>query len=251
MSQGDTINARVDCASTPTRFTVLRRCEGRRDRGRRSGTSTRERSTRGDGTTFFRSWVRHPLRTAAIAPSSRALAHLMTKGVGPTDRVVELGPGTGVFTRALLARGVSPHNLTLVEANPEFAQLMRTRFAGPHIVCANAAFGSWQQPEDTELDAVVSGLPLLSMSTDDVSGVLSTAFAHLAPTGCFYQFTYGPKCPVRPGLLDALRLRSSLVGRTVWNLPPASVYRITRRPDWDRGLNCAANPYGTTLISPI
>jgi phospholipid N-methyltransferase len=186
---------------------------------------------RGDVTTFFRSWLRHPLRTAAIAPSSRALARLMTRDIVASDRVVELGPGTGVFTRALLERGVPPSRLTLVEANRAFAELLDTRFVDSHVVWANAASSRWQLTVDTEIDAVVSGLPLLSMSAEEVSGVLSKAFGRLRPEGRFYQFTYGPKCPVRSQLMSELRLRATLVGRTVRNLPPASVYRIERRPD--------------------
>lgn len=156
----------------------------------------------------------------------------MTADVVASDHVVELGPGTGVFTRALLERGVSPLRMTLVEANPDFAELLSGRFADSRVVCADAASESWPVSADTEIDVVISGLPLLSMPAEAVSGVLSTAFEHLRPEGRFYQFTYGPCCPVRPNLMDTLRLRATLAGRTVRNLPPASVYRIERRRDW-------------------
>jgi phospholipid N-methyltransferase len=155
----------------------------------------------------------------------------MTRDIAASDRVVELGPGTGVFTRALLARGVPSSRLTVVEANPDFVDLLNTRFHDLHVVCANAATDSWQLLDHTEIDAVISGLPLLSMSVGEVSGVLSTAFALLRPQGRFYQFTYGPTCPVRSKLMKALRLRATRVGWTPRNLPPASVYRIDRRPE--------------------
>nr|WP_084395519.1 methyltransferase domain-containing protein [Mycolicibacterium canariasense] len=184
----------------------------------------------GDAAALFRAWLRHPLRTAAIAPSSPALAQLMTKDIAASDRVVELGPGTGVFTHALLARGVPPSRLTVVEANPEFADLLNTRFRDLHVVCADAATDSWQLIDGPEIDAVISGLPLLSMSVDAVTGVLETAVSVLRPQGRLYQFTYGPTCPIRPNLLAALRLRATRIGWTPRNLPPASVYRIERRP---------------------
>ncbi|HYF53350.1 MAG TPA: hypothetical protein VEA41_03745, partial [Salinarimonas sp.] len=70
---------------------------------------------------FLKAWLRQPLQVAAVAPSSRALAGLMTRGIGPcTGPVVELGPGTGSFTRALLERGVAEADLVLVESEPDF-----------------------------------------------------------------------------------------------------------------------------------
>ena len=195
--------------------------------GRRADANSTARH--GDAATLFRAWLRHPLRTAAIVPSSPALARLMTKDIAASDRVVELGPGTGVFTHALLARGVPSSRLTVVEANAEFADRLNARFPDLHVVCADAATDSWQLIDRTEIDAVISGLPLLSMSVDAVAGVLATAVSVLRPQGHFYQFTYGPTCPVQPKLLAALRLRATRIGWTPRNLPPASVYRIERQ----------------------
>jgi phospholipid N-methyltransferase len=66
---------------------------------------------------FLRAWVSDPMRVAAISPSGSALTELMTREVNPEDGpVLELGPGTGVFTRGLLARGLNQNDLTLIEA---------------------------------------------------------------------------------------------------------------------------------------
>jgi phospholipid N-methyltransferase len=75
----------------------------------------------------------------------------------------------------------------------------------------------------------VSGLPLLSMRPRQVMAILSGAFSYTRPTGRFYQFTYGPFCPIPRTVLDRLELKAKRIGGTVRNLPPASVYRITRR----------------------
>ena len=72
---------------------------------------------------FIRALIADPHRVAAIAPSSDTLARLMTSEIAPSDRpVLELGPGTGVFTRALLGRGLRSIDLTLVERGAEFAR---------------------------------------------------------------------------------------------------------------------------------
>jgi phospholipid N-methyltransferase len=217
--------ASVDAAhaAKDRRRTIIRPCN--EDVSPADGTARR-----GDAATLFRAWLQHPLRTAAIAPSGPALARLITKEITASERVVELGPGTGVFTHALLARGVPPSQVTVVEANPEFADLLHARYRDVHVVCADAATDSWGLTDRTEIDAVVSGLPLLSMSVDAAEAVLTTALSVLRPQGRFYQFTYGPTCPVRMNLLAALNLRAERIGWTARNLPPASVYRIERRP---------------------
>lgn len=184
-----------------------------------------------DALLFLRAWIENPLRVAAVAPSGAALARLMTCEItGQTGFVIELGPGTGSFTRALLARGVPENNLTLVELGADFARMLGQRFPGARILCVDAADLSavdhWRKGK---VGAVVSGLPLLSMPTAKVKAILAGAFSHLKDSGAFYQFTYGPRCPVSPFILDQLGLDATRIGGTLWNIPPAAVYRISRR----------------------
>ena len=77
--------------------------------------------------------------------------------------------------------------------------------------------------------AVVSGLPLLGMPNDKVAATLSGTFGLLRQGGAFYQFTYGPKCPVSRVVLEPLGLQAVRIGRALANLPPAAVYRIERK----------------------
>jgi hypothetical protein len=67
------------------------------------------------------------------------------------------------------------------------------------------------------------------MSPVQIAAILSGAFSVLRSGGSFYQFTYGPRCPVPRSILDTLGLQATRIGGTVRNLPPASVYRISRR----------------------
>lgn len=189
---------------------------------------------RSDLLMFFRSWMSEPLRVAAIAPSGNALAEIITQDITPdTGHVIELGPGTGVFTAKLLERGVHPEDLTLVEYGSEFATHLQLRFPETRVLWMDAArLKTVDLCNCRPVGAVVSGLPLLSMSTRNVSSILDGAFAHLKQGGAFYQFTYGPQCPVARPILDRLNLRATLVGRTFLNVPPAAVYRISRRVVW-------------------
>jgi phospholipid N-methyltransferase len=159
---------------------------------------------------FFLTWVKAPRRVGAVVPSGGSLARLMTEAISPDDGpVLELGPGTGVFTSALLARGISERDLTLVEAGPGFAQLLKARFPGVRILRMDAVeLDRHHLFEEASVAAVVSGLPLLAMSQENIAAILSGAFGYLRPEGAFYQFTYGMKCPVPRAILKRLGLES-------------------------------------------
>lgn len=180
---------------------------------------------------FFRAWLSEPWRVAAVTPSGRALAALIVSEISTeTGPVLELGPGTGVFTRGLLAQGVAEENLTLVEYGPEFVAKLSADFPQARILQMNATrLRGIDILEGPPAGAVISGLPLLTMTPRTVYSILEGAFSHLRANGAFYQFTYGPRCPVSRRLLDRLGLKAVYVGGTFANFPPAAVYRIQRR----------------------
>ncbi len=186
-----------------------------------------------DHLTFLHRWVCNPLRVAAIAPSSLSLAHLITRDISVEDApVIELGPGTGVFTRRLIQRGIPQEKLVLIESGKEFADLLSWRFPTAKILCQDA---SEMQPLDQlrigQAGAVVSGLPLVSMSARKIISVLRFAFSLLRQDGSFYQFTYGLRCPIPQTILDRCGLSATRVGSTFINMPPAAVYKISRRAE--------------------
>ena len=189
------------------------------------------KSGKSDLLNFLRSRKANPEKVGAVVPSGDALARMITKGIDAGDApVIELGPGTGVFTKALLARGLDEGDLTLIESGPNFLKMLRERFPGAHVVKADAArLAGLELYAPGSVGAVVSGLPLLSMSPRKIMGVMRGAFHYLREDGAFYQFTYGPRCPVPKAIRERLGLESKRVGRTLRNLPPATVYRITRK----------------------
>jgi len=176
---------------------------------------------------FLRAWFTRPVQMGAVAPSSFALAEIATAEIGPDCApVLELGPGTGVFTRALIRRGVVEDSLVLAEFDAGFAQLLETRFSKARVLCTDAAR---LPPDVASVGAVISALPLSSMPLRQVYAILTAAFHRLPAKGAFYQVTYRRNCPVPRRLLDRLGLKATRIGGTMRNIPPASVYRIICR----------------------
>jgi len=178
---------------------------------------------------FLRSWLEKPLSTGAVMPSGRALARTMAGYVDPngTGPVIELGPGTGPVTEALVENGVDPARLVLVEFNPTFCRLLRARFPAATVVQGDAysirrMLGGHLRES---ADAVVSGLPLMTKPLSTRLGLLYGAFGLMAPGAPFVQFTYAVVPPIPRGL-GAIRAQAS---ELIWlNLPPARVWVYRR-----------------------
>lgn len=182
---------------------------------------------------LLRAWLRHPRSVGALAPSGPALARLMTAHLdhahGP---VIELGPGTGVFTRALLEHGLPGHRLVLVETDPVLAGTLAQRYPHARVLRMDAVRLGHSPPlfGAERASAVVSGLPLRSIPAAKVEAIITGVFERqLQDDGVLYQFTYGLRCPVPRTLRQRLGLEAERIGGTWRNLPPARVWRIRRR----------------------
>ena len=183
---------------------------------------------------FFREWLKNPLSIAAVSPSGRQLTRCMISEV-PSDaeRVIELGAGTGAFTRALLERGIAPTNLLALELNESLYRHLAAEFPGVRVFCGDARRAKLIAAASGYLDCgkadvVISGLGLLSMSRQMQLEILGAGFSVLKPGGRFVQFTYGASSPVSNVSLAELGLSVRRGGFALWNLPPASVYVYTR-----------------------
>jgi phospholipid N-methyltransferase len=178
---------------------------------------------------FFKGWIRNPLAMGALAPSGKSLAKLMAKDVGPHARVIELGAGTGTVTAALLESGVAPHNLYVVERDPQFVKILERRFPRCHVLGADALELEDALGASAGFDFVISGLPLLCFSPEKRQRVMQQAMNLLKHHGHLHQFTYAGRCPVDKELRAELRVDSVLLGVAALNLPPGFVYRLTKR----------------------
>jgi phosphatidylethanolamine/phosphatidyl-N-methylethanolamine N-methyltransferase len=178
-----------------------------------------------DEVRFLRSWIEKPLHMGAVMPSGRVLARTMAQyvNVDSTDPVVELGPGTGAITNALIEHGVDQKRLLLVEYNPGFCALLRDRYPQATVVQGDAYTlrDSLWSVLSAPAAAVVSGLPLVTKPMLTRLKLIRDAFAMLAPGAPFVQFTYSVAPPIPKSLPGVLTEASE----RIWmNLPPARVW---------------------------
>ena len=178
-----------------------------------------------DEVRFLRSWIEKPLHMGAVMPSGRVLARTMAQyvDIGSFGPVVELGPGTGAITNALIEHGVDQKRLVLVEYNPGFCALLRDRYPHAKVVQADAYTlrDSLRNVLSAPASAVVSGLPLVTKPMLTRLKLIRDAFVALAPGAPFVQFTYS----VAPPIPKSLPGVSTEASERIWmNLPPARVW---------------------------
>jgi phosphatidylethanolamine/phosphatidyl-N-methylethanolamine N-methyltransferase len=178
-----------------------------------------------DEVRFLRSWIEKPLHMGAVMPSGRVLARTMAQYVDIDSKgpVIELGPGTGAITNALIAHGVDQKRLVLVEYNPGFCVLLRDRYPQATVVQgdAYALRDSLWNVLSAPASAVVSGLPLVTKPMLIRLKLIRDAFVAMSPGSPFVQFTYS----VAPPIPKSLPGVSTEASERIWmNLPPARVW---------------------------
>lgn len=191
-----------------------------------------QKTSLADNARFIKQWIENPRLIGAVSPSGPALAKAMASFVdlsrpGP---IVELGPGTGPVTKALLARGIPPERLVLVEYEQRFCKMLGERYPGVNIVQGDA-YGLQKTLAGKvrgQVATVVSSLPLLVRPERDRVALLHQAFELMGDDGLFIQFTYGlAKSP-----MPLHAVREHFVGKgsapILMNIPPARVWRYRK-----------------------
>ena len=178
---------------------------------------------------FIGRLITQPRTVGAIAPSSRALARAMAAQIDPkaSGPVLELGPGTGVATEALIARGIAPERITAIEYDAHFAQLVAARFAGVKVISGDAfdlAKTLGAKAAEPFIGAI-SGVPLLNHSMERRQIFLSGVLKRLRPGAPYVQFSYGLHCPVAP----PAGVSVTQAAFVFFNLPPARVWVYRQR----------------------
>lgn len=183
-----------------------------------------------DGVKFISSWFRNPKTVGAVAPSGPALSRTMAAIVDPAfdGPIVELGPGTGPVTAALLERGIDPSRLVLVEYDDAFCDALRSKYPAVKVVQGDAfaldetLAGHASAP----FAAIVSSLPLLNFSQEQRQRLIEVSMKMLRPRAPFIQFTYGANSPLP---VQSHLYETTASKRIWWNLPPARVWTYRAR----------------------
>jgi phosphatidylethanolamine/phosphatidyl-N-methylethanolamine N-methyltransferase len=174
-----------------------------------------------DNLRFLRALITNPKSVGAIFPSSPALAQAIARQIDPAaGPVLEIGPGTGVVSEAILARGVAPQNLTLLEYDEDFARHLAARLSGVHVVQGDAFDLERTLGARPPFGAIVSCLPLLNVPSAQRLALMDGLAARLLPGAPLIQFSYGLHAPVVPPDGFAVTCTAYVLA----NLPPAKVW---------------------------
>ena len=179
-----------------------------------------------DTTLFLQEWFANPQRTGSVTPSSPKLAAAMARWLpsDPESFVLELGPGTGAVTQALIERGLREERLVAIERNPKMARLLRQRFPSAHIITGDAwhlddLLRECHEPIES-VGAVISSLPLLNFPPDEADALAEKIRAILEHGGKWVQYSYHLGNGHHKSAMHFQRLASKII----WlNLPPARV----------------------------
>ncbi|HEX4261812.1 MAG TPA: phosphoethanolamine methyltransferase [Acetobacteraceae bacterium] len=176
---------------------------------------------------FFRRWLANPLQMGSIVPSSQALCRRIVRHAWPEPgrAVLELGAGTGVIGRALLAAGLPPSRLVAIEIVPQMADHLARALPGATVIAGDARSAATLLPERlrSRIGSVVCGIPLVLLPLAEQRRFID-AIAAAAPGRGFLHYSY---CVTSPLPAAKLGLRAERVAWTPLNFPPASVWRYT------------------------
>lgn len=181
---------------------------------------------------FFRGWIDKPKAVGAIIPTSSVTARRMASVIDLKSGlpVLEIGPGTGVITKAILAKGVKPQDLYAVEYSHDFVEHLQRLYKGVNVIEGDgfALDATLGEHAGLTFDCVVSGVPLLNFSVERRVAYLENLLKRIPRGRPVVQITYGPKSPIPPGQGDYSVERFDFILR---NIPPARLwlYRRTLR----------------------
>ncbi|MFC4272563.1 methyltransferase domain-containing protein [Sneathiella chungangensis] len=180
---------------------------------------------------FVLALLRNPRQIGALAPSGQPLARAMARAVDLAGkRILEIGPGTGAITEALLASGASRKHLCLLERDNRLAKYLAVKFPDIRVITgdARAVSGLIEVNSEGAIDIVFSSLPLLNMNTADRISILEQIVALLDERGTLIQYTYSARAPFSDEMTSRFGLKGERATTVFRNLPPASVWKYSR-----------------------
>ncbi|MCL2427655.1 MAG: phosphoethanolamine methyltransferase [Alphaproteobacteria bacterium] len=179
---------------------------------------------------FFRRWLANPLQMGSVVPSSPTLCRRIAAQIrrAPDEAVIELGAGTGVISRALLAAGVPPDRLLVVEIVPTMAGYLRRVLPGVEVIEGDARRLPYLVADGWHgrIGSVVCGIPLVLLPLVEQRRFID-AIEAVAPGRGFLHYSY---CVTSPLPWQRHGLSAVREAWTPLNFPPASVWRYTPKP---------------------
>ncbi|MBO9096952.1 MULTISPECIES: phospholipid N-methyltransferase PmtA [unclassified Rhizobium] len=178
---------------------------------------------------FFKGMMQGPRTVGSIAPTSTITARKMASVINPHSGlpVLELGPGTGAITKAILARGVEPEKLIAIEYSTDFFNHLVKRYAGVHFINGDAfdLDKTLGVLNGQTFDCVVSGIPLLNFPMQARVALLESLLDRMPPGRPVVQISYGAVSPIiaRPD-----RYHIKHFDFIVRNIPPAQLWIYSR-----------------------
>ena len=180
---------------------------------------------------FFKGWMDKPRAVGAIVPTSGVTARKMASVVNPHSGlpVLELGPGTGVITKAILQAGVKPQNLWSIEYSQDFVLHLREAYPGVNIIHGDAfdLDTTLGDERGTVFDSVVSGVPLLNFPVERRVAYVEGLLDRIPAGRPIVQITYGPVSPVPVGRGNYSVEHFDFILR---NIPPSRLWIYRRGP---------------------
>ena len=171
---------------------------------------------------FFKAILINPRAMGTICPSTHYLANEMASQI-PLDCqgiIIELGAGTGVVTEALLAHGIDPKRIIVIDQLPSFVAKLRQRFPMIKVIEGDAIYLTQFLKDTSGVEAVVSSLPLLSLPKAAAEIILGEISQVLSPGGLYIQYTYSYK----ENKFETLKSYKKIHSKRIWrNIPPARV----------------------------
>ncbi|KQZ15268.1 SAM-dependent methyltransferase [Mesorhizobium sp. Root554] len=178
---------------------------------------------------FFKGWIDRPKAVGSIVPTSSVTARKMASVINPNSGlpVLEVGPGTGVITRAILARGIKPHDLYAVEYSDDFVRHLRRSYPGVNVIEGDAfnLSAALGDHKDRTFDSVISGVPLLNFPVEQRIRYLESLLDRIPAGRPVVQLTYGPMSPIPAGKGDYTVKHFDFIIR---NIPPTQLWVYRR-----------------------
>ena len=191
--------------------------------------ATKKSSGLRDGVQFLRAWIRQPKSVGSVWPTGAPMARRMASIINVNSGlpVLEIGPGTGTITKAILQTGIAPEKLWSVEYSKEFSDKLRAKFPMINTIQGDAfdLNTTLGDQKDAIFDCAISALPLLNFPLPTRIAFVDDVLDRLPKGRPLIQFSYGPKSPVPHGLGNYSIKRFGMVLRYV---PPAQLWIYSR-----------------------